>query len=155
MRILGLLLFLCFVSGCHATNEINGRVVGVSDGDTITVLTPDKRQIKVRLSGIDCPESGQPWGRRAKEAASNAVYGESVSVQISGTDRYGRSIGKVFVNDVDLNRHLVKNGHCWVYRRYAKDQMLFDYEEWARDNSIGLWGLPEASKIPPWEWRKR
>ena len=69
-------------------------------------------------------------------------------------DRYGRTVGKVYLEDLDINAELVRYGHAWVYRRYAKDKTLFDLEAEARENQLGLWTLPEEQRIPPWEWRR-
>lgn len=135
--------------------EYKGRVVGVSDGDTITVLHSGNQQIKVRLAEIDTPESSQPYGKRAKQNLSDLVFNKTVIVKVKGTDRYGRLIGRVIVNGVDINARMVELGAAWVYRKYAKDQNLFVLEERARKYKIGLWGLPEADRVPPWEWRRR
>lgn len=130
-----------------------GRIVGVSDGDTITLLDTGKRQIKVRLAEIDTPESAQPYGSRAKQELSSLVYGKTVIVKVQDTDRYGRTVGRVYVDVLDVNAEMVRRGAAWVYRQYAKDQGLYVLEEQARQNKTGLWGLPEAEQVAPWEWR--
>ena len=84
-------------------NQLTGQVVGVSDGDTLTLLTDGRRQVKVRLDQIDAPESGQPWGARSKQALSGLVHAKTVRVKVSGQDRYGRSIGAVRAGDIDVN----------------------------------------------------
>lgn len=133
--------------------EHTGRVVGVSDGDTITVLDAEKRQIKVRLAEIDTPESGQPYGSRAKQELSELIFNKMVTVKVQDTDRYGRTVGRVYVDGLDVNAEMVRRGAAWVYRQYAKDQSLYALEHQARQDRRGLWGLPEAEQIPPWEWR--
>lgn len=135
-----------------ATN-FSGRVIGILDGDTITVLV-DRLPVKVRLTQIDTPEKAQPWGSRSKEAISAKVFGQAVEIRSEGTDRYGRTLGRVFVGDRDINREMIREGHAWAYRQYLKDQSLLADEEYARSNRLGLWSLPEAQRVPPWEWRR-
>ena len=94
----------------------------MSDGDTLTLLTAEKQQVKVRLGEIDTPESGQPYGARAKQALSDLAFGKMVRVVVQDTDRYGRKVGRVFVGATDVNAELVKQGAAWVYRQFAKDQ---------------------------------
>lgn len=130
------------------------KVVSVTDGDTIKVLRIGNEQVKIRLAGIDCPERKQPWGTKAKQAASDLVAGQTVTIEKLTTDRYGRTIGRVFVNGVNVNRALVEDGQCWVYPRYAKDKVLFTLQDKANNLQRGLWRLPENERVPPWEWRK-
>ena len=124
------------------------------DGDTLTLLDDSKTQVKIRLAEIDAPESRQPYGSRAKQELSGLAFGRSAAVQVQDMDRYGRTVGRVTIDDVDVNAEMVRRGAAWVYRKYAKDQSLFTIEEQARDAKAGLWSLPEADQIPPWEWRK-
>lgn len=135
-----------------AATTLIGRVVGVTDGDTITVLV-DQQQVRVRLTEIDTPEKAQPWGTRANQALSEKVFGKTVEVRSEGTDRYGRTLGRVYVDGRDVNREMVREGNAWVYRQYMKDESLLTDEEYARVNGLGLWSLPEAQQVPPWEWR--
>ncbi|MCO6428234.1 MAG: thermonuclease family protein [Nitrosomonas communis] len=154
-RILFLALFyISFLPLFAAAQEHIGRVVGVSDGDTITILDDRKQQIKVRLAEIDTPESAQPYGTRAKQELSRLVHGKTVIVKVRDIDRYGRTVGRVYADDIDVNAEMVRLGAAWVYRKYANDQNLYDLEKQARQNGAGLWGLPEAQQVPPWEWRQ-
>ncbi|MBN2701128.1 MAG: thermonuclease family protein [Methylothermaceae bacterium] len=146
----GVLIFFALPS---LAGEISGRVVSIADGDTITVLTPQKRQVKVRLSEIDTPEKRQPYGSKAKQALSNLVFGQNVKVKVETTDRYGRTVGQVYIGGDWVNRAMVCGGHAWVYRKYAKSRSLYDCEREARLSKLGLWSLPEAQRTPPWEWR--
>ncbi len=132
--------------------DFTGRVVGVADGDTITVLHNGKGE-RIRLHGIDCPEKRQPFGKRAKQFTSRLTYGKEVTVEDLGQDRYGRTIGEVILPDGRvLNRKLVKAGLAWWYRRYAPDdQTLKQLEQEARAAKRGLWA--DADPVPPWEWR--
>ena len=134
--------------------DYSGRVVGVIDGDTIEVLNGHHAE-RIRLSGIDCPEKGQAFGKRAKQAASELVFGREVTIQTHGKDRYKRTLGDVFLSDgKNLNQELVRQGFCWWYRKYAPgDTVLEGLENEAREARKGLWADP--APIPPWEWRKR
>jgi micrococcal nuclease len=134
--------------------EYRGRVVAISDGDTLTILDSSKRQIKVRLAEIDTPESKQPYGSKAKQELSALAYNKTAIVKAQSTDRYKRVVGRVYVGNVDVNAELVRRGSAWVYRKYAKDKQLYALENQARKSRVGLWKLPESEKIPPWEWRK-
>ena len=139
-------------------NTLTGRVVGVADGDTITVLDSQNTQYKIRLAGIDAPEKKQDFGQVSKKSLSDLVFGKQVSVDWIKEDRYGRLIGKVTLIEQDINLQQIKNGMAWFYRKYqnelSQDDRL-DYlhaEEDAFIRQIGLWQLAEP--IPPWEFRK-
>jgi len=133
----------------------SGKVVGVSDGDTITVLR-DKQPQKIRLYGIDCPEKRQPFGKKAKQFTSDMVFGKTVEVEPVTTDRYGRTVAFVQVESVLVNEELIKEGLGWVYVRYCKLPLCVDWqglESEARFGKRGLW--LEQGEIPPWEFRRR
>jgi endonuclease YncB( thermonuclease family) len=147
-----LLAFLVATSALAA--DFSARVVGVSDGDTMTVLSADQTQTKIRLAGIDAPETGQDFGSRAKKAASELAFGKDVTIQPEGKDRYGRTIATVILPDGrSLNRELVREGLAWWYRQYApNDAELATLESEAKAAKRGLWSQPGA--IAPWDWRK-
>lgn len=139
-----------------AAQYIEGKVVGISDGDTITVLTDEKRQVKIRLYGVDCPESKQAFGTRARQSTSGHVFGKRVRVEVADTDRYGRTVGIVTAPDgTVLNRELLTEGMAWLYTAYCKAPVC---KEWrkeelaARRAKVGLWA--DSSPTPPWEYRK-
>jgi micrococcal nuclease len=147
----GLLLFMLHPSGAFA--GFVGPVVSVLDGDTIEVLhntTPEH----VRLSGVDCPESGQAFGNRAKQATSALVLGRDVILQTHGQDKHRRTLADVFLSDgTHVNHELVKAGWCWWYKKYApKDTALEGLEKDARDGKKGLWAEPNP--VPPWLYRR-
>ena len=133
---------------------IEGKVVAITDGDTIKVKTSRNKVEKIRLAQIDTPEKKQPWGQKAKQALSNKIFGKQVKVDIVTTDRYGRLVGTVWYVGDDINRAMVREGHAWVYRKYAKDKSLFDDESYARSMGLGLWSLPDNQRQAPWKWRK-
>ena len=147
------LVFLLAFSGIGRAGEIFGKVVGVSDGDTITVLV-GKTQVKIRLNGIDCPEGGQAFGAAAKKFTGDVVFGKAVKVKTFGTDRYGRTIGEVLLPDgTNLNQELVAAGLAWWFQKYApNDKVLQSLEKKARSEKKGLWADPKA--IAPWEFRR-
>ena len=165
-----LLLLGFLLAPAPALSEwLHGRVVGVSDGDTITVLDADHQQYKIRLSGIDAPEKAQPFGQRSKENLSHLVFDRDVTVEWRKKDRYGRTVGKVLVSEptcqeatcpkiLDACHAQVVAGMAWWYRQYAKEQEPGDanrYEQSeleARSRRIGLWSDPQPT--PPWDWRK-
>lgn len=133
--------------------EFTGKVVGVSDGDTITVMYQGRGE-KVRLSGIDCPEKGQAFGNRAKQFTSKMVFGRDVLVRTHGRDCYKRLLGEVFLPDGrSLNQELVRAGYAWWFRRYSDNADLKKLEEEARAAKAGLWVDPQA--IPPWQYRRK
>ena len=115
-------------------------------------LLVSKTQIKIRLAEIDTPEKGQPWGTKATQVLGEKVHRQDVTVDITDVDRYGRSIGKIWLGDRDLNRELVAEGYAWVYRQYLTDKSLLNDEQEARERHLGLWSL--SNPVPPWEWRR-
>ena len=106
------ILVVLLLSGSAMSSELQGRVVSIADGDTFTLLTADKQQIRIRLAEIDTPESGQPYGNRAKQALSQLVFGKDVRVEVQDIDRYGRTVGRPYVGDVDVCAELVEKGVC-------------------------------------------
>ena len=141
---------LALVLSFSAWADFTGNVVGVADGDTITVLR-GREQIKVRLAEIEAPEKAQPFGNKSKQALSALVYGKAVLVVDQGQDRYKRTIGRVYQDDVDVSAEQIKQGMAWVYRKYSKDVSLLSLEDEAKAQRLGLWA--DAEPVPPWEWR--
>ena len=131
-----------------------GKVVGVTDGDTITVLHDGKGE-KIRLYGVDCPERRQDFSQKAKQFTSEMVFGKTVDVKSMDTDRYGRTVGMVDVDGRSLNEELIKTGLAWVYTHYCRESFCFEWSEVqldARKNKIGLWSIPNPT--PPWDHRR-
>lgn len=134
-------------------------VVGVSDGDTITVLDVDKVQHKVRLQGIDAPEKSQPFGKSSRQHLSQLVFSMRVTIEFEKLDRYQRQVGKVLVNGTDANLEQVSHGMAWHYKKYQfeqspEDQQAYsEAEQKARVRGIGLW--VEDNPVPPWEFRRK
>ena len=133
--------------------ELIGKVIKVSDGDTITLLTDDKVSHKVRLNDIDAPEKKQPFGSRSRDNLASYIAGETVTVKYKSKDRYGRVLGTIYFDNLDINLQQVKNGYAWVYKQYSKNQTYYKEEQKARDLKKGLW--IEKEPIAPWEFRKQ
>ena len=150
MLFIAIILFAVNVFG-----QIQGKVVGIADGDTFTILTEDMQRIKVRVYGIDCPESGQDYGNVAKHYTSDLIFGKQVYIQDKGKDRYERTLGIVFtlLDSVCLNTALLTAGLAWHYKHFDKNQEWAELEQQARNNKKGLW--ERADVVVPWEWRKR
>lgn len=152
-------LLLTLATACAWAETITGRVVAVSDGDTITVLDANNREIKVRLAGIDAPEKNQEGGQEAKRSLSGLVVGRVVDVDTNKRDKYGRAVGRVLLDGQDVNLEQLKRGHAWHYKQYASEQSREDRaryaraESGARQTTVGIWA--QSSATPPWEWRHR
>ena len=145
------LFFWLFVSQADAGSVYEGRVVGVADGDTITVLTDGRESIRIRLAEIDAPEKSQAFGQRSKQSLSDMVFGKAVRVEQQDVDRYGRVVGRVFVGGTDVSAEQVRQGMAWVYRQYLRDTTLLNVEQEARAARRGLWS--DLNPMPPWEYR--
>lgn len=154
-----LLSALLFLSALSISAEtISGRVVGVADGDTITVLDSTNTQYKIRLAGIDAPEKKQPFGNVSKKSLSDLVYDKQVYVYWKKQDRYGRTIGKVIVGGVDANLQQIKRGMAWFYKKYQNELTMDDRLAYlhahqdAESNKAGLW--IDIESVAPWDFRK-
>ncbi len=128
---------------------MTGRAIGITDGDTFTLLTGDKQQIKIRLAEIDAPESAQPYGNRSKQALSGLIFGKDVQVAVQTIDRYGRTVGRPYVGELDVCEEMIRSGSAWVYRQYVVDKDLFEIESEAKTALRGLWSLPNTSESLP------
>jgi endonuclease YncB( thermonuclease family) len=154
------LLLMLYVALPSAYADILlGNVIGVSDGDTITVLDKAKTQHKIRLVGIDAPEKKQPFGQASKHSLSDMVFGKDVRVEWTKKDRYQRTLGKVLVEGKDVCLEQVKRGMAWHYKKYQSDQTLEDQklysdaEVQARTSKFGLWA--ESNPIEPSVFRHK
>lgn len=154
------ILFSCLflLSLTAAADQIEGKVVGVADGDTITILDEQKTQHKIRLMGIDAPEKGQPFGDASKKSLSDLAFGQSVTVDFNKRDRYGRVIGKVIRNGKDLNVEQIRRGLAWHYKQYQNEQEIDDRSLYANEEYLaqrdrrGLWADKEP--VAPWDYRR-
>jgi len=152
MRAALLLALFVFAPGT-AFADFVGRVVKVSDGDTVTVLL-DRKTVKVRLDSIDAPEMKQPFGRRSQQSLAELCAAKTAVVVDKGLDRYGRTVGLIVCDGVDANREQVRRGMAWVYERYApRNSPLYGLQGEARDTRRGLWADPHP--VAPWDWRRK
>lgn len=155
---LGLSLCLGLTVGSALANEtIDGKVVGVHDGDTLTVLTPGNTEVRVRLEGIDAPETRQPFGEASKQSLSAMTFQKQVRLVCTKTDRFKRKVCRVFQDGRDVNRAQIERGMAWHFKRYADEQPAAERsgddqaEATARQGKRGVFSQPDA--VPPWEFR--
>jgi endonuclease YncB( thermonuclease family) len=155
-----LLIFVNFpFVNARAENILQGKVVSVADGDTITVLDVNKTQFKIRLQGIDAPEKAQAFGEKSKQSLHDMVHGKTVQVSFTKNDKYGRIVGKVFLDTQDICHQQIKSGLAWHYKKYQNEQPQEDRDTYsaselkAQSQKLGLWSEPLP--IPPWDFRKK
>ena len=146
-------LFGALLASNALAYEITGKVVGVADGDTLTILDDSKVQHKIRLADIDAPEKGQPYGNRARQRLQKLTAGKAAQADCREKDKYGRDVCTVTVDGIDVNADLVESGHAWVYEQYNARVDLPPMQEDAKAKGAGLWSLPEAQIIKPSDWR--
>lgn len=142
---------LSFCLSYADATTLTGRIVGIADGDTATLLIAEKREIRIRLDQIDAPEKDQAFGQASKRSLSELIFGKSVTVQVKTTDRYGRTVGTIVAKGLDVNREQIRRGMAWAYRKYLCDPGLLAVEASARNERRGLWDEPNP--LPPWEFR--
>ena len=145
-----LLLVLALAAQAAWGETFSGKVVRVSDGDTLTLLV-DRKQIKVRLTEIDAPETHQAFGQRSRQSLAEMCATQPATVRSSGKDRYGRVLGRVECKGVDANTEQVRRGMAWVYDRYVTDRSLYALQNEARAAHLGLW--TDKAPTAPWVWR--
>jgi endonuclease YncB( thermonuclease family) len=156
---LGAILAVSFAAEPAYARDFDGRVVGIQDGDTVTVLDASKQQHRIRIAGIDAPEKAQVFGATAKENLARLAFGKQADVRCSKRDRYGREVCNVYVGARNVGLEQVRSGHAWWYREYAREQAPEDRkvyetaESEARGARRGLWH--DASPTAPWNWRRQ
>lgn len=138
------------VSFTHAA-VLQGKVIHVSDGDTVDVLA-GKETIRIRLDGIDAPETRQAWGTRSRDALRQLVYQQRVEVITGKKDRYGRVLGTIIKDGLNVNLEMVRMGMAWVYRQYSQDLDFLVAEAEAREQKRGLW--QDKQPVAPWDYRR-
>jgi endonuclease YncB( thermonuclease family) len=154
-----ILIFILFLSNFAHAKTIEGLVVGVADGDTITVLDQQKNTYKIRLQGIDAPEKKQAFGEKSKQSLHDLVHRKQVRIEYDKEDKYGRIVGKVTVDDVDVCLQQLVLGMAWHYKKYQNEQsvsdraLYSDTELKSKSLKLGLW--TEDTPMPPWEFRKK
>jgi endonuclease YncB( thermonuclease family) len=152
------LIFVLWFQGIVYAGLLEGKVVSVHDGDTITLLDATQRQHKIRLAGIDAPELSQAFGRVSRQHLADQVAGRTVVIEWTKRDKYQRLVGKVLLDGRDINITLIEAGLAWHYKKYATEQSPEDRqryaraEERARTTRLGLW--QDSHPVPPWAYRK-
>jgi endonuclease YncB( thermonuclease family) len=152
-------LLLLFLACNLSAATLQGMVVHVADGDTLTVLDDQKIQHKIRLQGIDAPEKSQPFGQKSKQSLSHLVHRQIVTVEFQKIDKYGRTVGKVLLNGTDVCLEQINLGMAWHYKQYQSEQAKEDRDTYAqaeltaRTQAVGLW--KDKSPTPPWEFRRQ
>jgi endonuclease YncB( thermonuclease family) len=158
MRLVMLCIALAASGAGVAAQVLHGRVVGISDGDTITIVDAAKRSHRVRLGAIDAPERTQPYSVQSRQALAARVFHRDVAVLWSKLDRYDRIVGKVVIDGMDVNLAQVADGMAWHYRQYESEQSREDArayqaaEDQARKRRLGLWA--DANPESPWKFRR-
>ena len=154
-KILSLILLLVISTAVQSAEDLYGVVVSVADGDTVTIKANDSTH-KIRLAEIDTPERDQHYGLDATSALTDLLLGHQVRVTVlKESDRHGRVIGRIFLDENDVSAHMVEQGHAMVYRRYLTEKSLLQLESNAKYKKLGLGGLPEQERVPPWVWRQQ
>ena len=154
-----ILIFILFLSNFAHAKTIEGLVVGVADGDTITVLDQQKNTYKIRLQGIDAPEKKQAFGEKSKQSLHDLVHRKQVRIEYDKEDKYGRIVGKVTLDDVDVCLQQLVLGMAWHYKKYQNEQsvsdraLYSDTELKSKSLKLGLW--TDDTPMPPWEFRKK
>ena len=147
------LLLLFFACNTNDGSFQNGKVVGIADGDTFTMLTMANEQVKVRLYGIDCPEKAQDFGTVALQKLSDLIFGQIVRIDKKDVDRYGRTVAIVYNNKgLNVNEEMLRSGVAWHYKEYDQNPAWDDLMLQAQYKKLGLWAQPNPT--PPWSWRK-
>ena len=152
-----LFVILALLSVTAHAETVSGRVVGITDGDTLTLLDGSNQQHKIRLAGIDAPEKAQDFGQKAKTSLSAMAFNQKASADCRKRDRYRREICVVSVGGKDVGLVQIRAGMAWWYRQYAKEQTAqerADYEQAefkAKIHRFGLWS--SKNPTPPWDWR--
>ena len=145
------LVALIFLTALNSF-ALEGKVIRVADGDTLTVLTHGERRVKIRLQGIDAPEYKQAYGKQSGHVLRKKVNGKRVRIQENGEDRYGRTLGDVYFGERWINLEMVQEGWAWHYKKYSKDKLLARAEIEARKSKRGLWA--GSNPVSPWESKK-
>ena len=150
--LLFLVALLPFVASAAMGQTLFGKVTRVVDGDTVAFKVYKGRVEKIRLADIDTPERDQPWGTEATASLRKWSMSKSARIEVVATDRYGRLVATLWVDDENINRRLVEEGHAWVYRKYLRDQSLIKLETRAKSTKTGLWSSNDV--IKPSDWRR-
>lgn len=145
-----LLFFSLFT--LYSQTILIGKVIGIKDGDTVEIIDKLNKTTILRLAEVDCPEKKQPFGTKAKQFTSDAIYLKTIKYIVTDKDRYGRSVAKIFYQNKYLSAEIIKKGMGWHYKKYSTSQELALFEKQARSRKIGLWIDPNP--VNPSDWRR-
>lgn len=134
-----------------SAQTLMGKIIRVSEGDTVVLLDRDNAQHKIRLHGIDAPETGQPYGDESKEYLSDLIADKTVTVDVKGKDQYKCVLGVIYLGNTNINAEMIRSGYAWNYK-YSKDKYYIKLQEKAKEQKKGLW--KDKNTIDPWQWRK-
>lgn len=146
--IISFLLLFCFFNA-----QVSAKVIRIKDGDTVVVLLDGDIQKTLRLAEVDCPESGQAFGKNAKQFTSDQIFGKQITFIATDEDRYGRTIAKIYYDNKYLSQEIIKAGFGWWYYRYSNDKNLGLLQDQTQQKKLGLW--QDNNAIAPWEFRKQ
>lgn len=153
-KVLLLLLFVTLFISCNPdAGTITGEVTSVADGDTFTLKTITGERVKVRLYGIDAPERGQDYGTKSRQYLNDLCYKKTVEVKVIDTDQYGRTLGVVYADGLNVNETMVREGLAWYYRHFADDARLDSLEQAAKAQKLNIWSM--KNPVSPYEFRKK
>ncbi len=158
IRAVAVLVALLALATPLSAAELDGKIVGVADGDTVTLLDASNTQHRIRLDGIDAPERTQPHGQRARQSLAAMAHGRVARADCPKVDRYGRAVCRVIVDGIDVGLEQIRRGYAWHYVKYAHEQRAADREKYARAESdarsasAGLWSFSDP--VPPWDYRR-
>ena len=159
MNLLSCTILFLACSSFVSADTLNGRVISIADGDTLTIIDQTNSQHKIRLAGIDTPEKNQSFGQQAKTSLADLVFNQHINIDYTKIDQYGRIVGKIKLNGRDINLIQIQSGLAWHYKKYQKEQSVEDRhayasaEDAARGAGLGLWG--ESNPVPPWDFRRQ
>lgn len=161
LALAGVLLLQAACSAADETNlpaektALSGTVVRVADGDSFTLETERDVHVVVRIAEVDAPELNQPYGREARRVLSDLILNRELRLVVQTTDTHGRTVARPYRGDTDVAAELVRSGAAWVFLRFLREQELVDLETEAKNAGRGLWALPAADRIAPWDWREQ
>lgn len=145
-------ILLFFETACAQSGDFSGKVIKIADGDTFTVLTEDMAQVRIRINGIDAPESKQAYGQKSRQWLADKIFGKTVQLTNTSQDRYGRTVATVILKDEDIGLSSILAGMAWHYSRFFESEQYAAAQREAQQERRGLWQDPNP--INPYEYRK-
>lgn len=154
------ILYTFFLLSCSSNktriennSSLFGKVIKIVDGDTFDMLIENKTTMRIRMNGIDCPERRQDYYQVCKDALGEYIFGKEIFIITQGTDRYKRTIARVYIGKEYINLKMIANGYAWHYKKYSSDIMMAQAESAARSRKAGLWAM--LNPMAPWDFRRQ